>query len=111
MYRQIKNNKKVFVYDTFYGALNPAMFVSKERDTIKLIETVFSSEALRSNIGGDVDGIGWVTYSRCIKRMPKFSPNLVHETKNNGHLFYLANWHSYDYSLINELRSLKKRIR
>ncbi|RFS18652.1 hypothetical protein DVR12_27455 [Chitinophaga silvatica] len=71
---------------------------------------VFSSEALRSNIGGDIDGIGWVTYSRCIKHMPKISPNLVHETKNNGHLFYLANGHSYDYSLLNELRSLKKRI-
>ena len=57
-----------------------------------------------------VNDIGWVTYYKSIRRTPKISNKVIYEKYNGGHLFYLANESSYDYSLVKELLPLKEII-
>jgi len=69
---------------------------------------VLSSSKLKSEIG--TDEVGWVTYYKSLRRIPKISDKVIYEKSNSGHLFYLANEASYDYSLAKKLLPLKEII-
>jgi hypothetical protein len=69
---------------------------------------ILSSGKLKSEIG--TDEVGWVTYYKSIRRTPKISNKVIYEKYNGGHLFYLANEASYDYSLAKEILALKEAI-
>jgi hypothetical protein len=72
--------------------------------------TVLTSDGLRDRMDAG-NKIGWITYQKSIKRMPKISNKVVYEKCGIGHLFYLANKNYYDdYSLTNELLPLKEVI-
>lgn len=58
-----------------------------------------------------VNDIGWITYRKSLKRMPKISDKVIYEKFGNGHLFHLANESSYNYNLANELLPLKQVIK
>jgi hypothetical protein len=71
--------------------------------------SVLASSSLNNKLNV-VNDIGWVTYYKSIRRIPKTSNKVVYEKYDSGHLFYLANEASYDYSLAKELLPLKEII-
>lgn len=70
---------------------------------------VLTSHQLRDKLNA-ANKVGWVTYYKLIRRTPKISNKVIYEKCNSGHLFYLANETSYDYSLAKELLPLKEII-
>ncbi|HEV7621009.1 MAG TPA: Imm52 family immunity protein [Flavisolibacter sp.] len=70
---------------------------------------ILSSNRLKNEIG--TDEVGWITYYKLIRRIPKISDKIMYEKYSGGHLFYLANKNSYDYHLVKELLPLKGIIK
>lgn len=89
--------------------------LAKQRELVDLLvkswdpdNIILSSNRLKSEI--ETDEVGWITYYKLIKQVPKTNGNVVYEKYNDGHLFYLANDKSYDYNWAKELLMLKKII-
>jgi hypothetical protein len=63
-----------------------------------------------SNITQMPNEVGWITYVKKVKQIPKFSSKIIHESFNNGHLFYLETKNDicFDYDLIEDLLPLQR---
>ncbi|MEO7044423.1 MAG: Imm52 family immunity protein [Ferruginibacter sp.] len=84
----------------------------KQKELVNLLikswqpdNVILSSSMLKSEIG--TDEVGWITYYKSIRRIPKIINKVIYEKYDGGHLFYLANKNFYDHSLVNELLLLK----
>ncbi|HMK19255.1 MAG TPA: Imm52 family immunity protein [Chitinophagaceae bacterium] len=92
--------------------------LDKQKAVISLLIKIWQPDSVVLNSNklkdetGLINKIGWVTYFKNLNQIPKFSENIIHETLNNGHLYYLKTKNDicYDYDLINELLSLKKLV-
>lgn len=87
----------------------------KQKELVNLLikswepdKIILSSNRLKNEIG--TDEVGWITYNKSLKRVPKISNKVIYEKHDRGHLFYLANGVSYDYSLAKELLPIKEEI-
>ncbi|RFS18684.1 hypothetical protein DVR12_26935 [Chitinophaga silvatica] len=72
MYQRVKDNKKVYVYDTYYKTLNPAMYVSNSRDTSALIE--FYSRSEKQDRGAVINfSIKYLSFSNPVYLMDDYA--------------------------------------
>lgn len=90
--------------------------LNKQRNIVNLLiknwnpdNIILSSNKLKSEIG--TDEIGWITYYKRINQRPKIRFPLIYEKCEQGHLFYLQNETSYDYTSTKALVPLKTIIR
>jgi hypothetical protein len=92
--------------------------LDKQKAIISLLIKIWQPDSVVLNSNklkdetGLINKIGWITYFKNLNQIPKFSENIIHQTLNSGHLYYLKTENDicYDYDLINELISLKKLI-
>ncbi len=71
---------------------------------------VLTSDNLRDklNVGNN---IGWITYRKSIKRVPRLNSKVVYEECGSGHLFSLnLKGDCYNYNLISELTAIKEIV-
>lgn len=58
-----------------------------------------------------VNDVGWITYRKTIKQIPKISSKVVYEKANGGHWFYFSlESNNYDSSIANELLPIKNSL-